>query len=193
MDLSMRIAFVVPYVPNLIRTRSYNLINQLTSLGHEVTVFTLGSSEGDLIDAQRLKGQGREVYYYNQPVWRSLLNSVAALPSGKPLQSVYSWQQAMARQIVQHKHQGDDAHPYKEEYFHQHSDGPKCLLACVPQPIKSQYGIDQNQSQDIVIMNCGPVDLWSVRHPPGGDLSTTAFEIVGEAKVKGEDERKTKR
>jgi glycosyltransferase involved in cell wall biosynthesis len=102
MDLSMRIAFVVPYVPNLIRTRSYNLINQLTSLGHEVTVFTLGSSEGDLLQAQRLKGQGREVYYYNQPVWRSLLNSVAALPSGKPLQSVYSWQQAMARQIVQH-------------------------------------------------------------------------------------------
>ena len=97
----MRIAFIVPYVPNLIRTRSYNLINQLAALGHEVAVFTVGSSEGDRIDAQSLKGSSREVYYYTQPVWRSLLNSAAALPSRKPLQSVYSWQPAMARQIAQ--------------------------------------------------------------------------------------------
>ena len=97
----MRIAYIVPYVPNLIRTRPYNLINQLASLGHEVAVFTLGSSKEDLIDAQNLKRHCREVYYYAQPVWRSLLNSAAALPSRKPLQSVYSWQPAMARQIAQ--------------------------------------------------------------------------------------------
>ena len=97
----MRIAYIVPYVPNLIRTRPYNLINQLASLGHEVTVFTLGSGQQDLIDAQALKGHGRDVHYYAQPVWRSLLNSAAAVPSRKPLQSVYSWQPAMARQIVQ--------------------------------------------------------------------------------------------
>jgi polysaccharide biosynthesis protein PslH len=97
----MRIAYIVPYVPNPIRTRSYNLIKQLTSLGHDVAVFTLGSSQGDLMDAQNLKGHCREVYYYAQPVWRSLLNSATALPSRKPLQSVYSWQPAMAREIAQ--------------------------------------------------------------------------------------------
>jgi len=97
----MRIAYIVPYVPNLIRTRPYNLINQLASLGHEVAVFTLGSSKEDPIDAKSLKRHCREVYYYAQPVWRSLLNSAAALPSRKPLQSVYSWQPAMARQIAQ--------------------------------------------------------------------------------------------
>src|SRR5215213_5142629 len=100
-DLSMRIAYIVPYVPNPIRTRSYNLIKQLNSLGHDVAVFTLGSGKGDLIDAHRLKKHCREVYYYAQPVWRSLLNSTLALPSRKPLQSVYSWQPAMAQQIVQ--------------------------------------------------------------------------------------------
>ena len=99
--LSMRIAYIVPYVPNLIRTRSYNLINQLAALGHQVTVFTLGSSESDRIDAQRLGEHCREVSYYVQPVWRSLLNSAVALPSRKPLQSVYSWQPVMARQIVE--------------------------------------------------------------------------------------------
>ena len=97
----MRIAYIVPYVPNLIRTRPYNLINQLASLGHEVTVFTLGSSEQDLIDAKALMGYGRDVHYYDQPVWRSLLNSAAAVPSHKPLQSVYSWQRAMALKIAQ--------------------------------------------------------------------------------------------
>jgi glycosyltransferase involved in cell wall biosynthesis len=77
------------------------LINQLASLGHEVSVFTLGSSKADLFDAQNLKVHCREVDYYDQPVWNSMLNSATALPSRKPLQSVYSWQPAMARQIVQ--------------------------------------------------------------------------------------------
>jgi polysaccharide biosynthesis protein PslH len=97
----MRIAYIVPYVPNLIRTRPYNLINQLACLGHEVTVFTLGSGQQDLIDARALEGQGRDVHYYAQPVWRSLLNSAAAVPSRKPLQSVYSWQRDMALQVAQ--------------------------------------------------------------------------------------------
>lgn len=97
----MRIAYIVPYVPNPIRTRSYNLINQLASLGHDVTVFTLGSSKGDLMDAQNFKGRCREVHYYAQPVWRSLWNSAVALPSRKPLQSVYSWQPVMAQEIAQ--------------------------------------------------------------------------------------------
>jgi hypothetical protein len=83
------------------------LINQLTALGHEVSVFTLGSNQRDRIDAQRLKGHGRDVYYFNQPVWRSLLNSTTALPTGKPLQSVYSWQPGMAREIVQRANQNE--------------------------------------------------------------------------------------
>jgi len=99
--LKMRIAYIVPYVPNLIRTRPYNLINQLASLGHEVTVFTLGSGQQDLIDAQALNGQRRDVHFYAQPVWRSLLNSAVAVPSLKPLQSVYSWQRQMAQEIAQ--------------------------------------------------------------------------------------------
>jgi len=97
----MRIAYIVPYVPNLIRTRPYNLINQLASLGHEVTVFTLGSGQQDLIDVQALRGHGCDVHYYVQPVWRSLLNSAAAVPSRKPLQSVYSWQRYMALQVAE--------------------------------------------------------------------------------------------
>jgi sugar transferase (PEP-CTERM/EpsH1 system associated) len=97
----MRIAYIVPYVPNQIRTRPYNLINHLAALGHQVSVFMLGSSQRDLLDAQLLRSRCHGAYYYAQPAWRSFLNCAAALPSHQPLQYVYSWQGGMAQQIVQ--------------------------------------------------------------------------------------------
>src|SRR5688500_14260769 len=103
----MRIAYIVPYVPNLIRTRPYNLINQLSRLGHEVVVFTLGSSKQDLIDAQALRRKCKDVHYYSHPTWYSLLNSAAALPLNRPLQSVYSWQKSIALQILKHVFQNE--------------------------------------------------------------------------------------
>ena len=93
----MKIAYVVPYVPNQIRTRSYNLISGLVDLGHEVDVFTLGSSGADVQDARLLKV--RCLYYEHQPLWRSLFNSGMAVPSNKPLQSVYSWNPKLAAQL----------------------------------------------------------------------------------------------
>ena len=88
----MRIAYIVPYVPNQIRTRSYNLITHLSELGHEVDVFTVGSNPADQRDAEVLRQRCAKVVYYHQPLWRSLTNSLGALFSGRPLQSVYSWQ-----------------------------------------------------------------------------------------------------
>jgi hypothetical protein len=84
----MKIAYIVPYVPNLIRTRPYNLILSLANLGHEVDVFTLGSAEVDVLDAGILEKKCHKVYYQNQPVWRSLVNSAFAVPTSRPLQSV---------------------------------------------------------------------------------------------------------
>lgn len=96
----MKIAYVVPYVPNLIRTRPYNLINQLTSLGHEVVVFTVGSNKQDYADAQALKANCKDVHYHLQPIWRSLMNSALAVPTIRPLQSVYSWQRGMEKNLA---------------------------------------------------------------------------------------------
>src|SRR6185503_11066446 len=96
----MKIAYIVPYVPNLIRTRPYNLILQLISLGHQVDVFTIGSSQQDRIDATTLQNKGAAVHYYVQPIWRSLLNSAWAIPTDRPLQSVYSWHMGMAQEIA---------------------------------------------------------------------------------------------
>ncbi len=96
----MRIAYIVPYVPNQIRTRSYNLIIHLSKLGHEVDVYTVGSSHADRQAAETLGTQCAKVVYYDQPLWRSLANSLGASFSGKPLQSVYSWQPDLARYLA---------------------------------------------------------------------------------------------
>jgi glycosyltransferase involved in cell wall biosynthesis len=96
----MKIAYIVPYVPNLIRTRPYNLILQLISLGHQVDVFTIGSNQQDRTDATTLLNKGAAVHYYVQPIWRSLLNSAWAIPTDRPLQSVYSWHTGMAQEIA---------------------------------------------------------------------------------------------
>jgi glycosyltransferase involved in cell wall biosynthesis len=97
----MKIAFVVPYVPNLIRTRPYNLIVQLAALGHEVEVFTVGSGAQDLQDVDALRKKCKAVHFFRQPAWRSLWNSALAVPSRQPLQTVYSWHDGMAQALAE--------------------------------------------------------------------------------------------
>lgn len=97
----MKIAYVVPYVPNLIRTRPYNLIVHLASLGHAVEVFAVGSGAQDLRDVEALKKKCKGVHFFHQPIWRSLWNSALAVPSRQPLQTVYSWHGGMAQALAQ--------------------------------------------------------------------------------------------
>jgi glycosyltransferase involved in cell wall biosynthesis len=96
----MKIAFVVPYVPNLIRTRPYNLICNLAALGHEVTVFTLGHGAQDRDDVEALRSKVARVVYREHPLWYSLWNSLMKVPSRRPLQTVYSWNPRLAKQLA---------------------------------------------------------------------------------------------
>lgn len=88
----MNVLFVVPYVPNLVRTRPYNLIRHLSARGNQVTVLTVWANDQEQADLVPLQEICHEVYAIPMPTWHSLLNSALALPSRKkPLQSVYSW------------------------------------------------------------------------------------------------------
>ena len=87
----MNILFIVPYVPNLVRTRPYNLIRHLSAKGNRVTVFTVWANEQERSDLTQLQEVCHEVHALPMPLWHSLFNSALALPSRTPLQSVYSW------------------------------------------------------------------------------------------------------
>jgi hypothetical protein len=95
----MNILFIVPYVPNLIRVRPYNLIRHLAARGHEVTVLTLWSTEGERADAEALKQHCHRVVALPLTRWRPLWNCLRALPTPVPLQAAYCWQPALAHSI----------------------------------------------------------------------------------------------
>ena len=96
----MKILFVVPYVPNLIRVRPYNLIVYLASLGHEITLATLFSSDEEKEDLECLRKYCKAIYAYELTRADSLTNSLLAVPSSVPLQSVYCWQPELAKCIL---------------------------------------------------------------------------------------------
>lgn len=95
----MKILFLVPYVPNLIRVRPYNLIRHLSERGHTITLLTLWTSETEREDLDKLQGICSEVRSVHLPRARSLVNCLAALPTRAPLQSVYCWQPELAAEL----------------------------------------------------------------------------------------------
>lgn len=95
----MKILFIVPYVPNLVRVRPYNLIRSLTAGGHSVTVLTVSNHDNE--DVRNLKELCHQVYAYNLPTWRSLFNVITTLPTTTPLQATYSWQKELAESCVE--------------------------------------------------------------------------------------------
>lgn len=97
----MKILFVVPYVPNLVRVRPYNFIRSLAARGHQVTVFTVWSGAQERADLAHLAGLGAEIEARPLSRWRSLWNCVQVLPGKRPLQSVYSWQPSLVAHLNQ--------------------------------------------------------------------------------------------
>jgi sugar transferase (PEP-CTERM/EpsH1 system associated) len=88
----MRVLFVVPYVPDRIRTRPYHLIRGLAALGHDVTVATVWTTSWERTALAGLRSELPEVHATRLPRARSLWNSAITLPSRTPLQAVYCWE-----------------------------------------------------------------------------------------------------
>lgn len=96
----MRILFVVPYPPSLVRVRPYNLIKYLSERGHEITVATLWTSDEERRATERLQRLCHRVVAFHLPRWRSAWNCLRSLPTATPLQAAYSWQPALATRVV---------------------------------------------------------------------------------------------
>ena len=87
----MNLMFVIPYVPSLVRVRSYQIIRHLKVMGHRIVLATVWTNE---IEREELEGIAEfcdEVIAQHIPAFRSILNCFWAMPTRLPLQAVYSW------------------------------------------------------------------------------------------------------
>jgi sugar transferase (PEP-CTERM/EpsH1 system associated) len=108
----MNILFIVPYVPNLIYVRPYNIIRHISKRGHKVTLLTLWNRQtekDDLADIARYCSNAEAIYMSR---WRSLWNSLLGVPTRRPLQSVYSWNPALGKRIREFLVRGKKAYQY---------------------------------------------------------------------------------
>lgn len=97
----MKIFYIVPYVPNQIYVRPFQLIRTLQRRGHEVTLATLWTTEQERADLGALAAEGISILSQRLPKVRSLWNCVQALPRRLPLQAAYCWQPHLTRMVAE--------------------------------------------------------------------------------------------
>jgi len=95
----MRILFVLPYVPSLIRVRPYNFIRQLARR-HEVAVLATGSGR-EVADGDGLRAICRGVYMVPLSRAASLRSCALAAARGEPLQSAVCQSPALEGRLLE--------------------------------------------------------------------------------------------
>ncbi len=95
----MRILFVVPYLPSLIRVRPYNLIRALAQRGHEITLLALRPTGDDSSGLSDLQSCCQSTHVVELPHWRPVWNGLRALPTSIPYQAAYSRSPQMTQLI----------------------------------------------------------------------------------------------
>lgn len=86
----MRILFVTPYIPSLVRVRPYNLLKALVARGHAVTLLCLQPPGDSGETLNQLRQWCEAVHVVPHPSSRALLNGLRALPQRIPVQAAYS-------------------------------------------------------------------------------------------------------
>lgn len=92
----MKILFVVPYVPTLIRTRPYNFMRGLVQRGHHVDLVTLWQRQDERNVLGSLQQDGVSIVAEHLTRGQTMRNGVRALLSRRPLQSDYCWYEPLA-------------------------------------------------------------------------------------------------
>ena len=95
----MRILFIVPYAPSLIRVRPYHFVRGLAGRGHRLVVAAPWANREDRADLESLREFGCEILTARLPKWRSFANCGVGLAQSEPLQSAYCWHPELARKI----------------------------------------------------------------------------------------------
>ncbi|MEN4012612.1 MAG: glycosyltransferase [Chloroflexota bacterium] len=94
----MKLLFIVPYIPDLVRVRSFNFIRHLKKRGHHITLLCI-SSEKSQSSLDAMRNYVDEARAFPLPIWKSILNCGFSLPSARPLQSVFAWHAEMGGEV----------------------------------------------------------------------------------------------
>ncbi len=95
----MRILFISPYIPSLIRVRPYNLIKYLARRGHRITLLALVPPGEDTGSLDTLRAWCHQVLTVPHPKWRTFWNALQVVPGKTPLQAAYSRSPEMLKLI----------------------------------------------------------------------------------------------
>ncbi|MEQ1907637.1 MAG: glycosyltransferase [Vicinamibacterales bacterium] len=88
--LIMRVLFVSPYIPSLVRIRPYQWIRTLCRLGHTVHLIAVRPPEDSWLEDVPVREWCASVSVFPLERTATLRNAVAAVPRGVPLQAAYS-------------------------------------------------------------------------------------------------------
>jgi len=108
----MRILFIVPYIPSLVRVRPYNFIHTLHQRGHELTLVLLQPPGEPDSTLPQLREWAKEVHVVPLKKSQIIRNGLRGLFRSLPLQASYSESpeaEALIRDLVS-KNQYDVAH-----------------------------------------------------------------------------------
>ena len=110
--MTMDILYFVPYAPTSIRTRPYHLIRYLAERGHSITLATCWENSAEEDALEFFESIGVSVLSFPLGSFHILRNLLQAVLSGIPMQMRYSWQPALARQLMEHlgEHKYDVIH-----------------------------------------------------------------------------------
>lgn len=86
----LRVLFVAPYLPSLVRVRPYQWIRALGRLGHHVHVVALRPPEDRWSDPADLRANCADVELFDLGRAQTIANAARALLTGWPLQAAYA-------------------------------------------------------------------------------------------------------
>jgi glycosyltransferase involved in cell wall biosynthesis len=95
----MKILFIVPYAPTLIRVRPYQLIRSLAQQGHDITLATLWTTDEERGALNQITAHCRQVVMHHLSHWRVIRNMARSVCTPRPLQSAYAWQPELGQSI----------------------------------------------------------------------------------------------
>jgi glycosyltransferase involved in cell wall biosynthesis len=97
----VRILFIAPYLPSMVRIRPYQWIRSLTQLGHHVHVVALRPPEDRWASLNALRQICGDADIFELGRLRTVANAAGAVVTGAPLQCAYSDHPAASERIAQ--------------------------------------------------------------------------------------------